>query len=79
MSDIFAALDTLSDPRHRCFLCGTDLMLAGNTDEHVIPKWAQRRYDLWNQTVTLLNGTGLKYSQLTVPCKSPAECHGVTY
>ncbi|MGC2743214.1 MAG: hypothetical protein WA672_08500 [Candidatus Angelobacter sp.] len=39
-----------------------------NTDEHVIPKWVQQRYDLWNQRLTLLNKTEISYRQLTIPC-----------
>lgn len=71
--DIIEALDALSDPRKRCFLCNADLTIPGGTDEHVIPKWAQRRYDLWNQGLNLLNGTWIRYSQLTVPCCSPCN------
>lgn len=68
--DIFSILDDFSDPRNRCFLCGTDLSVVGKTDEHVVPRWVQRRYDLWSQKLTLLNGTAIPYSQLTVPCCS---------
>ena len=56
--------------RNRCFLCGADLLVVGRTDEHVVPRWVQRRYDLWTQQVVLLNGTSIPYSQLTVPCCS---------
>jgi hypothetical protein len=50
-----------------CFLCGGNLG-DGGTEEHVIPRWAQERFDLWNQRLTLLNGTVIPYRQLTVPC-----------
>lgn len=54
----------------RCFLCGVTLSTSNRTDEHVLPKWMQRRFKLWNQTLTLLNGTGIRYRSLTIPC-----CH----
>jgi hypothetical protein len=57
-----------SDPRKQCFLCAGDLNAGAATSEHVIPVWAQRRYELWNQRLQLLNGTDLPYRSLTVPC-----------
>ena len=53
---------------YSCFVCGTDLTESNTTLEHVIPKWVQRRYDLANEMLTLLNGTDIRYHQLTVPC-----------
>jgi hypothetical protein len=35
--------------------------------EHVVPRWLQRRFDLWNQALVLPNGTTLPYRQVTVP------------
>lgn len=54
--------------REFCFLCGAGLPADRNTDEHVIPKWVQERYKLWNQKLTLLNNTTIPYRQLTIPC-----------
>jgi len=51
-----------------CFLCAQSLQDIDSTDEHVIPRWAQKRYDLWDQKLTLLNQTFIPYRQLTVPC-----------
>ena len=51
-----------------CFLCGVELAPDRNTDEHVIPRWIQDRYDLWDQKLTLLNRTTIFYRQLTIPC-----------
>ncbi len=51
-----------------CFLCGCRLGNKNRTDEHVIPKWIQRKYKLANQQLHLLNGTTIPYRQLTVPC-----------
>lgn len=57
-----------------CFLCAKELNEKNSTQEHVIPKWMQRRYDLWNQQLFLPNRTCLRYRQLTVPCCK--ECNG---
>jgi len=51
-----------------CFLCARSLVQCGSTAEHVIPRWAQRRFELWDQELNLLNGTTIPYRQLTVPC-----------
>lgn len=50
-----------------CFLCGLDIS-ENVTEEHIFPKWLQRKYDLWNQTITLLNGTLLPYRRIKIPC-----------
>lgn len=49
----------------RCFLCGGPA--TKGKGEHVFPKWLQQRFDLWDQTLTLLNGTRLPYRNLRVP------------
>jgi hypothetical protein len=51
-----------------CFLCGADLSEVESSDEHVFPKWLQRRHNLWNEELQLLNGTTIRYRQLKVPC-----------
>ncbi|RJS62411.1 hypothetical protein [Bacillus sp. PK3_68] len=62
------------DYKH-CFLCGIELTKENKTDEHVIPTWLQHRHDLWNQRLTLLNGTSIPYRQLKIPCCQ--ECNNV--
>lgn len=51
-----------------CFLCGSQLPSGSGSVEHVIPKWLQKRFALWDVRVHLLNGTSIKYSKLVVPC-----------
>jgi hypothetical protein len=34
----------------------------------VVPKWVLRRYNLWDASITLLNGHALLYRRLTIPC-----------
>ncbi|MEP1334543.1 MAG: hypothetical protein ABJK43_17710 [Lentilitoribacter sp.] len=58
----------------KCFLCGQDP--SSGAGEHVIPKWLQRRYDLYDKQLTLLNGTLLFYRNLTVPACS--SCNNKT-
>ncbi|HLG94568.1 MAG TPA: hypothetical protein VI546_07010 [candidate division Zixibacteria bacterium] len=52
----------------RCFLCGVTLTDKNRSDEDVFPKWLQRKYDLWNHKITLINGTTIPYRQLKIPC-----------
>jgi hypothetical protein len=54
-----------------CFICAQP----ADTVEHVIPKWLQRRFDLWNQHISLPNGTSIPYRQLTIPACS--RCNSV--
>jgi hypothetical protein len=63
-----ARLESLELTNAECFLCANPITDGRYTREHVIPAWAQRRYNLWNQRLQLLNGTEIPYRQLTVPC-----------
>jgi hypothetical protein len=47
-----------------CFLCGEE----ADTEEHIIPKWLQNKYNLWNQNLKLPNGSTIKYKDLKIPC-----------
>jgi len=68
-SDIsFEPFDDFSE--NKCFLCGKLLQESNNSKEHVFPKWLLHRYNLWDKTITLLNGTSIPYRYLTIPCCS---------
>ena len=41
-----------------------------DSDEHVIPRWLQRRFDLSNQEVMLPNQTAFRYAKARVPVKT---------
>jgi hypothetical protein len=56
-----------------CFLCGALLQEEEKTREHVFPGWLQHRHNLWGQTLTLINGTQIPYSKLTIPCCTPCN------
>lgn len=53
-----------------CFLCGGGIDETNRTDEHVIPKWLLKEFDLWDVTIHLINGTRIPYRKLVVPCCS---------
>jgi hypothetical protein len=50
----------------RCFACGGPP--SSGAGEHVIPKWLQNKCSLFDERLTLLNGTRIPYRYLTVPC-----------
>lgn len=52
----------------RCFVCDELLVEQNRTEEHVYPKWLQRKFDLYNQKISLINGTLINYRNLKVPC-----------
>lgn len=52
----------------RCFICGEKLNGKNKSVEHVYPRWLQKKFNLWNQKLKLLNNTAIEYRFLTVPC-----------
>ena len=66
-SPLQALLEHPYDPSS-CFICGVELTHTNRTEEHVIPKWIQDRYSLWDQEIVLLNFTTLPYRQLKILC-----------
>jgi hypothetical protein len=66
--DLFDAFDQHDFSLGTCFLCGLRLDASSRSDEHVFPQWLLRRCDLYNKQLNLLNGTGIPYRQLTIPC-----------
>jgi len=51
-----------------CFLCGASPKRTQFNDEHVIPDWILKEFDLHNKLVTLPNSRGFPYSKYKVPC-----------
>lgn len=51
-----------------CFICGSNPEIKPFNDEHVIPDWILRKFNLYNQTITLPNNTRIKYGQYKIPC-----------
>lgn len=67
-SDFFNAVLKRTFGFSTCFLCGRRLDEKNRANEHVIPKWIQKKFKLANQQLRLLNGTTIPYRQLTIPC-----------
>lgn len=51
-----------------CFICGAQPGSKVFNDEHVIPEWVLRKFNLFNRTITLPNGGAVKYGRFKVPC-----------
>ncbi|MEZ0487300.1 hypothetical protein [Fibrella aquatica] len=68
LTGIFKIIEEHTFTPDKCFLCGCLLTDETKTEEHVIPKWLQNRFNLWDQKIFLLNGTLLPYRQITIPC-----------
>lgn len=60
------AISQASIATKRCFACG-GAPTSGN-GEHVIPKWLQNECRLFDERLTLQNGTYIPYRNLTIPC-----------
>lgn len=58
---------------HCCFICGAFPDETQFNNEHVIPKWILRRFNLYERSINLPNGTTIQYDQYTVPCC--ADCN----
>lgn len=51
-----------------CFICGIAPSTADFNNEHVLPQWLLRKFNLHNRRLTLPNGVQVAYGQHTVPC-----------
>lgn len=51
-----------------CFICGATRAEKTFNDEHVIPDWMLRRYQLHKKTITIPGGSPFRYDQYKVPC-----------
>ena len=71
--EAFTGLESIKYDNETCFICGRP----AESVEHIIPKWLQHKFDLWNKQLTLPNDTKITYRQLTVPaCK---KCNNEVY
>lgn len=55
--------DAVPENTDTCFVCGR----RATTAEHLIPKWLQHRFNLWDQRLRLPNHTTIPYRQLQIP------------
>ncbi|KQR65349.1 hypothetical protein [Pedobacter sp. Leaf176] len=51
-----------------CFLCGKTLTKDNSTKEHIFPQWILNKFDLWDKSITLLNGIRYDYKRSIIPC-----------
>jgi hypothetical protein len=51
-----------------CFICGASPESKPFNDEHVIPEWILRRYNLFTREIVLPNGNSVRYDRYKVPC-----------
>jgi hypothetical protein len=58
-----------------CFICGAKPGSKVFNDEHVIPEWVLRKFDLFDRTLNLPNGATVKYARYKVPCC--ADCNSL--
>lgn len=63
----------------QCFLCLDPLTKETRTREHVFPKWLLKRHDMYNESMTLMNGTTIPYRTLTISCCKPCNGHFLSH
>jgi len=61
-------LESRSLDKKHCILCGIKLGAKNRSREHIFPKFLLRALNLWEQKLTLLNGTTLPYRRVVIPC-----------
>lgn len=74
--ELFLGLErfkALVKDQKRCFLCGAHEGDKPFNDEHVIPDWIQRAFDLRDKSIRLSNGTDFPYPKYKIRCC--AECN----
>lgn len=59
----------------RCFLCGVDLIADSSSYEHIFPKWLQHKFNLWNESLIIINNTHIEYRRLKIPCCKKCNNH----
>lgn len=57
----------ICDGNH-CFMCGASPEDTEFNDEHIIPKWVLRKFDLYKDKITLPNNAQILYERYVVPC-----------
>lgn len=51
-----------------CFLCGEVLIKGTYTKEHIFPQWILNKFNLWDKSISLLNGIRYDYKRSIIPC-----------
>ena len=58
-----------------CFVCGIENNKTIFNDEHVIPRWILKRYDLFGKNISLPNNKKFKYGKYKISCCK--ECNSL--
>jgi hypothetical protein len=58
-----------------CFVCGASPQDKLFNDEHIVPRWVQKRYRLFDKQITLPTRERRNYSRYSIPCC--AECNSL--
>lgn len=67
MKNLYNPFEDMKFSYDYCFLCGEELK-DSKSNEDIFPKWLLKRYNLWNEKLTLLNQTKIPYNKLKIPC-----------
>jgi hypothetical protein len=67
------AFEKLAADLDRCFVCGIARTVVDFNDEHVIPDWVLRRFNLHSRRITLPNGQQQLYGRYTIRCCAPCN------
>jgi len=67
------AFITLASDTNRCFVCGARNTVHSFNDEHVIPDWLLRRFNLHSRCITLPNKKQFSYGRYTLRCCKPCN------
>jgi hypothetical protein len=70
-------LVAIEQTKTQCFLCANAISDGQYAREDVVPKWAQRQFNLWDEHLLLLNGTKIPYRQLKIPCCSDCNSNSL--
>ncbi len=58
-----------------CFICGVKITEENRSQEHVLPNWILRKFNLHDKNITLPNLSTFRYSQYVIPCCE--TCNGL--
>lgn len=56
-----------------CFVCGRTVADVAFNDEHIVPNWVLRAFDLHSLKITLPNGNPTLYGNYKIPCCEPCN------
>ncbi len=56
-----------------CFICGARPGTVPFNDEHILPDWILRKFELHDKTITLPNGEKFRYARFRIPCCEPCN------